>query len=158
KNFGAMIELVKLHSDGFKQIDGGGDTGFDKNDIGLTLRANTDRSNDRFHRFELKLGYGDEVSHETYTGLSLADFAQTPHRRYAATAQDRMKWDHERLLLTHRFEADGNTVITTQLYHNRFARVWRKLNGFDNGGSLHDILVAPASGNNAVFHAILAGQ
>jgi Fe(3+) dicitrate transport protein len=152
-----MIEVVKLHSDGFKELDGGGDTGFDKDDVGLTLRANTDRGPSDYHRVELKLGYGDEISHETYTGLTTSDFANNAYRRYAATALDRMKWDHERFLLSHHYAIGGHTSLNTQIYHHRFARTWRKLNGFDNPSSLHDILAAPQSGNHGVFYAILTG-
>ena len=58
----------------------------------------------RLHQLDLKLGWSNERSDETYPGLSDADFAVTPQRRYAATQRDRMDWDHLRLQLAHRFE------------------------------------------------------
>ena len=36
KHWGVMAEYVKLRTDGFKELDGGGPTGFDKNDVQLT--------------------------------------------------------------------------------------------------------------------------
>lgn len=76
-NFGYLVEAMNIQSDGFKDLDGGGDTGFDKNDVMVKLRYDLDsKSFDQV--FEIKLAYSDEVSDETYLGLTDADFEQTP--------------------------------------------------------------------------------
>ena len=47
-------------------VDGGGDTGFTKSDWMLKLHANNGVASRIFQRVELKLGYADESSNETY--------------------------------------------------------------------------------------------
>lgn len=157
-HFGVLIEGIKLRADGFKEIDGGGETGFDKNSVQLKARANTDTSSTLYHQVDLKLGYSDEVSHETYTGLTDEDFDDAPYRRYAATRRDKMEWEHTALQISHRVEVGAAFDLTTDVYRNDFHRVWRKLNGFDTDTSLAEILANPDAGNNAVFYDVLTGQ
>jgi len=158
KNFGWLVEGVKLRTDGFKQLDTPGTTGFDKNEAVVKLRANSSPSADTYHELELKLGYGDEVSDETYTGLSDADFAANPYRRYAGTQLDRMDWKHYQAQLSHTVTM-GSLTVSTQLYRNDFARDWRKLSGFNLADrDLSEILANPTAGNNAVYYALLTGQ
>lgn len=158
KHFAVMTEMVRLRTDGFKEIDGGGETGFDKNDLNVSMRANTDPVGATYHQVDLKFGYADEVSNETYTGLSDADFDAAPYRRYSATRLDRMTWDHVTLRASHRVELAGNLDVTTTLYRHDFSRSWTKLNGFDSDRSLRDILADPMAGNNAVFYSVLTGE
>ena len=157
EHVGILVEGVKLRSDGFKQLDGGGNTGFDKNDAQLKLRLSSDSARSIYHQLDLKVGYADEVSNETYTGLSDADFAATPYRRYAATARDRMEWDHVRMQLGHQVDIAGHVRLTTTLYRNQFSRDWGKLSGFA-GSALEDILANPDTGANAIYYQILTGQ
>jgi len=155
-HFGFLVEGAKLRSSGFKDLDGGGLTGFDRNDVTLKARARTSPG-DRFQSLELKVGLATEVSHETYTGLTDADFARTPYRRYAATELDKMDWTHLQLQLTHKLTVPG-LALTTVVYRNTFDRKWRKLDGFAGGRSLPEVLASPESGQNAVLYAILAGD
>jgi Fe(3+) dicitrate transport protein len=155
--FGVMIEAAKLRSDGFKEIDGGGDTGFDKNDIRGRLRWNSNPSAPRYHRLDVSLGYSDEDSNETYTGLSQHDFAQNPYRRYAGTRLDRFVDDHQQVVLGYEFENGGGLRIATQAYHLRFDRVWRRLNSFDGDVALFDVLANPDQGNNQIYYSVLTG-
>ncbi len=157
KRLGLMIEAAKLRSDGFKHIDGGGATGFDKHDINLKLRWNSDPSAPRFHRLDAAFGYADEHSNETYTGLSRADLAADPYRRYAATRLDRFYDDQQRLRLGYEFENGSGLRLSTQFYHQQFDRVWRKLNGFADGTDLSDVLANPMAGSNAVYYSVLTG-
>ena len=78
---GLLVEAVNLRSEGFKELDGGGPTGFDKNEAMVKGFFEPSAS----HRLELKLGYSDEVSHETYLGLTASDLEASPYRRYAAS-------------------------------------------------------------------------
>lgn len=158
-HFGVLVEGVKLRTDGFKQLDGGGDTGFDKNSLNLKLRGNTDVTGDVYNEVVAKLGYSDEISNETYTGLADADFRANPYRRYRATQLDRMDWDHTQVRLAHKLEVGASFKLVTKLYRHDFDREWRKVNGFNNPeGSLPGILADPDSGINALLYAILTGE
>ena len=155
---GFLIEGVHLQSDGFKELDGGGDTGFNKQELMLKLGVNSDLDADTFHRVELKLGIARELSHETYLGLSDADFEASPNRRYAASARDEMDWLRTQATLTHKFELGSDFEITSVAYRHDFGRLWSRLNGFQDGPSLSEILADPTSGQRAVFYDVLTGQ
>ena len=76
---GWMVEALQAGSQGFKALDGGGPTGFDKLDLLGKLRWSSAVDARFDQRVELKLGRVSELSHETYAGLTDADFAQTPY-------------------------------------------------------------------------------
>lgn len=155
---GALAEVVHLESDGFKQLDGPGrpNTGFSRTEAMLKLGAHTDRYAERSHRLELKLGLAREISHETYLGLSDADFAAAPHRRYAASALDRMQWERLQVELSHVF-VNGAFDLATTAYWHAFDRAWRKVGRFRGGPSLEAILDDPESPSHSTFHRILTG-
>jgi Fe(3+) dicitrate transport protein len=160
EHLGWLVDVIKLNTDGFKELDGGGDTGFDKNGVTIKLRANVDRTASIYHQLDLKLGYSDELSNETYTGLTGADFADNPYRRYRATELDRMDWRHYQVQLAHHVRFADLFELTTTAYHHDFSRDWRKLDGVKNAMPLEDILAAqPAAPgtNNALFYDVLTG-
>ncbi|NQZ90399.1 MAG: TonB-dependent receptor [Colwellia sp.] len=158
-NFGYLVEAVHIEADGFKELDGGGDTGFDKNDV--MAKFQYDFSNGQYNQIvELKLSYADEKSDETYLGLTDADFQQNSNRRYVASQDDLMAWDHQQIQFTH-FIGNEDFDITTRVYRNDFERSWNKINGFKDGAvvsDLQDILANPESDANAPFYQILTGQ
>ncbi|MEM7292252.1 MAG: TonB-dependent receptor [Pseudomonadota bacterium] len=159
EQFGWLVEGVHLESTGFKELDGGGDTGFDKNDGVVKLRYNSDFEADVYHQFDLKIGYADEVSDETYLGLSDADFAANRNRRYAASQRDEMEWDHTQFNLSHFYDPYEEYTINTIVYRREFSRVWDKLNGFSGDApTLQAILENPGSPINAVYYDILTGE
>ncbi|NQY64372.1 MAG: TonB-dependent receptor [Alteromonadaceae bacterium] len=157
-NFGYLLEAVNMQSDGFKVLDGGGDTGFDKNDLMLKLRY--DLTSKEFSQvFELKVAYADEKSNETYLGLTDQDFKANAYRRYAASQLDNMDWQHSQIQFTHFLEADKFDV-TTRVYRNNFERQWFKVNGFKAGFITRDlqyILAEPEEETNALFYQVLTG-
>ena len=153
-----LLEGAALRSSGFKELDGGGDTGFDRKDLVAKGGWNSDPDRAFYQEVELKVGYADEVSNETYLGLTDADLEANPLRRYAASQLDRMKWNHWHLQASHRMRGAGPFDLTTTVYHLRFDRTWKKLNGFDSETGLSEILSNPESGNNAVFYQVLTGQ
>jgi Fe(3+) dicitrate transport protein len=157
-HWAVMAEYVRLRTDGFKQLDGGGPTGFDKSDAQLTAQVSSSASAAIYQRLELRLGYGAETSHETYTGLTDRDFAAAPQRRYAGSQLDEMAWDHWRLRASHRLELGAHTRLDTVAYRHRFHRTWGKVDGFVGQRDFHALLAEPASGANAVYYAILAGR
>ena len=68
-----------------ERIDGGGDTGFTRNEFMVKSDYHWAQAAARNVITEVKLGYSDEGSDETYLGISDDDFAVTPDRRYAAS-------------------------------------------------------------------------
>ncbi|SHI11385.1 TonB-dependent receptor family protein [Ferrimonas marina] len=159
-DLGILLEGVHVESDGFKSLDGGGDTGFDKNEVMAKLRY--DIQGERLNQvLELKLVYADEVSDETYLGLTDADFRQDPLRRYRASALDRMEWEHSQVQFNH-FLAGPDFDLTTRVYRNDFSRAWAKLNGFQSVSpqtdrDLSEILQNPEESLNSLYYDVLTG-
>jgi Fe(3+) dicitrate transport protein len=147
-HFGWLLETYQLQTDGFKRLDGGGPTGFDIQDYVAKARVTTSLNARVYQDLQLKAGYYDETSDETYVGLTVQDFAVTPLRRYAASQKDRMRADHRQLQLRHFLRA-GSLDITTTAYRNGFARNWYKLQSV-NGSSIADVLSDPESGADAI--------
>ena len=67
ENFGWLIDGYSLGTDGFKYLANGGDTGFDVSDFVGKVRINSDVRGDSYQELELKLGYTDHESRETYS-------------------------------------------------------------------------------------------
>jgi Fe(3+) dicitrate transport protein len=158
KNWGVMAEYVHLRTDGFKELDGGGDTGFDKNDIQVVGRIMSDPSATTYHALDLRVGYGTETSNETYTGITDADFAAQPQRRYRASQLDQMNWDHLRLRANHRVDIGLNTRVETAVYRHKFHRAWGKVDGFVGQRDFYGLIAKPSTGANQLYYAILTGE
>ena len=160
--FGYLFEALNLSADGFKDLDGGGDTGFNKNSF--MAKFNYDLSNDDIDQLiEIKLEHDTEGSNESYLGLTEEDFNLTPNRRYAASSRDRIEWEHSNVLLSHFVEAQDST-LTTRAYYNKFARSWNKLNGFGSSVdissvvAIEDVIASPTNGSNADFLEVIRGE
>ena len=125
-NFGYSIEYLNYNSNGFKELDNGGNTGFDKNDLVAKFKIKTNSDVKIGQTFELKFQYADEISNETYLGLTEADFATTPFRRYAGSQEDEMNTEHLQFMGTHTISFSASTRITTTAYLNDFNRNWYK--------------------------------
>ncbi|GGB61991.1 TonB-dependent receptor family protein [Blastomonas aquatica] len=154
---GAFAEGVYEHSNGFKTIDIGGDTGFEI--VDTTLRFGL-RTTDRRHSLEFKFQRNNERSDETYLGITLADFAVDPNRRYNASQRDVMNVAHETFQLTHSSKIGSDVTLTTIAYRTDTARSWYKLNDVRNAAntgwsSLADVLANPTA--NPLQFADLVG-
>jgi Fe(3+) dicitrate transport protein len=147
RHLGFLLEGVRLQNDGFKQLDGGGDTGFAKNELMGKLRYVPLPGAAVHNELELKLGYSTEESDETYLGLTDADFRANPLRRYGASREDHMSWTRWQLALRHLADFGGGRNITTTIYHHDFDRTWRKINGVA-GLDILDVMKNPASARN----------
>jgi Fe(3+) dicitrate transport protein len=158
EHWAVMAEYVRLHTDGFKELDGGGPTGFDKGDLQATARVMSAPTAAIYHQLDLRVGYGTETSRETYTGLTSTDFEAAPQRRYLASQLDEMRWNHWRMRASHRLELGANTRIETVAYRHRFHRAWGKVDGFVGQRDFYALLAEPAAGANAVYYEILTGQ
>ncbi len=139
---GFLVETAQQRSDGFKQLDGGGDTGYDLQDYRAKLSYTHDTGEWPKQRFELRFGRSDQHSDETYLGLTDADFAATPTRRYAASALDNIDVEHTDAQLRHSIAFNDNIDISTVVYEHETTRAWYKLHDL-TGASLGAVLDNP---------------
>ncbi|MGB5332189.1 MAG: TonB-dependent receptor [Woeseiaceae bacterium] len=140
-----LLETVQASNDGFKSIDGpvGGDTGYDVEDYIAKFQLDSDPASTLYQSLRMKLGFTDQVSNETYLGLTDADFRANPNRRYAASANDRFVSDHEQYQATYVIDAGKNWRGKITAYRNDFARNWYKMQSV-GGESLNEVLLDPA--------------
>ncbi len=127
-NFGYSVEYLNLNSDGFKNLPDGSNTGFDKNDVVAKFRINSNPDAVFKQSLSFKFQYADEVSNETYLGLTQTDFDASPFDRYASSQEDKMTNDHIQFMVTHKMDFSKQFRITTNAYYNGFSRNWYKLN------------------------------
>ncbi|MEM6989934.1 MAG: TonB-dependent receptor [Myxococcota bacterium] len=158
KGFGVLLEAARVQTTGFKELDGGGDTGFGRNDAMVKLGYETPSERAVTHDIELKGGFATENSNETYLGISRSDFESTPYRRYAASDGDNMSWWRSQAELTYVLRKEETMEVEARLYRHDFDRVWRRLNAFRGGPALTDVLSNPDTGQTAVLAAILRGE
>lgn len=130
--WGWLVETVQRNSDGFKEIDRSDrDTGFDIEDYMLKVGWQSDGSGLQ-QRLLLKAQYSEEMSNETYTGLTDADFAENSYRRYGLSEIDQMNNRHNGLNLVYSLDLRDDLTATATGYYNTFARDWFKLGGTDS--------------------------
>lgn len=137
--FGGLVEGLVERSDGFKELDSGGDTGFDISDAVFKLAIRSAPGAAFPQTFELKHQRYDETSDETYLGLTLADFRDRPYRRYRGSQEDVMDVEHTTWQATHRIELTDWLDLTTVVYRTETSRAWYKLNDVLSGGALRSI-------------------
>ena len=130
---GFLLETHQWQSDGFQSIDrGGNDTGLDVADYTAKLAW---APADSRHRVELKLQYAEQDSNQSYLGLTDADFATDPWRRYGVSTLDNIHTEHEQAILRYEFAASDNLALKATAYNNEHARNWYKTEGIDLDGS-----------------------
>lgn len=154
---GFLLEAIHVQTDGFKTLDTGGNTGFDKNELMAKWRIQSSPSAEIFHRFDLKLGLSTERSNESYLGLSDEDFEETPYRRYAASELDEMKWHRGQLEATYSVFPSDSIELRLTAYRHQFARDWFKVERL-GGVGVDQVLGNPDSPVNRLYYDILTGQ
>ena len=163
ENSAYLIETHLWETDGFDSVKNStADTGFDKNDLIIKLRLNSDAGKKGvYHELNLKYQDSDESSDQSYVGLSDADFKTDPHSRYGLTAYDNMDNAHDTFSMNYIVDLGDLEFIAT-VYENDFSRNWFKVDQIDNkavygmGSGINDIIDAANSGN-ANASAILNG-
>ncbi|MBL9022796.1 MAG: TonB-dependent receptor [Myxococcales bacterium] len=156
--FGVLLEGVHEANDGFKHIDGlDADTGFSRNEVMGKARYSFGSAEALLHELELKLGFANENSNETYLGLTDADFEVDPYRRYAASQLDRMEWWRSQIALTHTATRGDDLELKSTFYRHDLTRTWRKVNAF-RGAAIADVLADPEAPRNAIFYGVLTGE
>jgi len=145
KNFGFVTDYFNFSSDGFKDLDGGGNTGFDKSDYLAKFRVNSNLDAKTYQSLTFKIQYSEEEANETYLGLTDEDFEENPYRRYRASSEDVMNAEHQQYQLTHFIQVSPSLNISTTGYLNKFKRNWYKLDDVNLGErvSISNILSAP---------------
>jgi len=162
KNAAMLIETHNWQTDGFDSIKGSNeDTGFDKDDLVIKLRLNTDADANVYQELNIKYQDSDESSDQSYVGLADADFRRDAHARYGFSAYDNMDNNHE--TTSFNYIADfGNLEFSATMYENDFARNWFKVDKIDNnkvyghGNGINNIIAA-ANAGEATASAILNG-
>ncbi len=144
ENFGWMLETYQASSYGFKNLDSGGDTGFDIADYVGKFRVNTDATVESYQELEFKFNVYDQDSEETYLGLTEEDFQADPFRRYSGSQLDNIQVDHTQLMLRHYGELNDVLDLTTSIYRNDTDRIWFKTESV-GGAGIASILDDPAN-------------
>jgi Fe(3+) dicitrate transport protein len=159
--FGYLLEVNQIGDNGFKTLDNGGDTGFRTRDILGKFMFQSSPDASVYQRLELKLGYHDELSDETYLGLTRDDFENSPFHRYAASQMDQMETEHTQISLRHFALLSEAVDVTTTIYRNDFTRAWYKLHDLNTDalgvstGNLSQILRNPQE--HLIEYNILTG-
>lgn len=160
KNIGYMAETFQYGSNGFKELDGGGNTGFNKADYHIKVRLNTADKAKISQSVTFKALQVNELSNETYIGLTETDFNNTPFRRYAASQKDKMEATHRLFSVTHLIQPVAAFKIITTAYTTNFSRNWYKAGTiYDSTGAkpaISDILSDPNSFSEG--YKILTGE
>ncbi|MEQ9469043.1 TonB-dependent receptor domain-containing protein [Ekhidna sp.] len=153
---GFLVETFQYGADGFKELENGDDTGFDKKDYQIKVGINTKADAKVYQSLNMTMGQTFEDANETYLGLTASDFDDNPYQRYAASQLDNMDAEQSRFSLQHYIEMPGGVNIVTTAYRNDFARNWYKLQGIVDGPSLSSVLDNPETFPAA--YQLLRGQ
>ena len=138
-NFGYMVEYLNYNSNGFKALGNDLNTGFDINEITSKIRLNSSDQSLISQSLEFKFHYYDEISNETYLGLTDDDFDINPSLRYPGSEKDKMDAEHTQYLITHQLNLSERFKITSNFYHNGFKRNWYKLDDIVYNGDSQKI-------------------
>ncbi len=155
KNFDYVFEVNRLASNGYKQLDGGGNTGFDRRDVMGKLRWHSPANAAKPQSLTLKFVNTTELGNESYLGLTYNDFKANPLRRYAGTQKDLLDLNHQSISLSHNINPLKKLSINTTAYFAKTYRDWARANSF-GGKSINTILNDP-NGQQAAYN-IMTGQ
>jgi Fe(3+) dicitrate transport protein len=159
---GFLVEGLHLSTDGFKELPGAEDTGFYRNDWMVKGSYVIDPEAEIRNELKIKLTYSDELSNETYLGISDDEFDADPLQRYPVSLLDRMRNHRTSLVATHVLDPSDDVKVTTNVYRHDYYRIWRKANRFRgtdaDGEQLFDVIVNPRNNPvNDVYLNVLRG-
>ena len=153
ENSAILLEGMRYGSTGFKELDGGGDTGFVRNAFDAKWRFEPASARDQV--LTVKFGYADEDANETYLGLTDADFDRDPVRRYPASQLAHFQSSHTLAHVNYGVAVTDELRLNAKAYWNRFEREWNKVDGFLAGPTLQSAL-ARAGGSRQ--YRLLLGE
>ena len=125
----------------------GGESGLLISDYTLKARF---APRDSRHRFDVKLQFADQVSDQSYLGLTDADFARDPFRRYGVSALDEIETDHGQVILRYAYALGTSAEFSAVAYNNTHARNWFKTEGIDFDGSEDAQALSRTSWSNVI--------
>jgi len=128
KHIGFLIETFQYSADGFKTLQNGGNTGFNKADYLAKLKFNTSKKSKIYQSITFKIAQTAEKSNETYLGLTSLDFDENPYLRYSASALDNMQTLQHQYSATHLIKFSKKLEFITSVYYSNFKRNWFKIN------------------------------
>ncbi|MEW5249647.1 TonB-dependent receptor family protein [Microbulbifer sp. 2201CG32-9] len=124
---GWLLETHQQYADGFREIDGAGSADIQVEDYVAKGRLRSDAGARYQQQLDVKLQYSEEKSGVSYVGLTDADLAANPNRRYGLTALDEMQNRHSTVQLNHSIALSEGFSLHTQAYYNKFKRDWFKV-------------------------------
>ncbi|MEN9939280.1 MAG: hypothetical protein RIR61_87 [Bacteroidota bacterium] len=133
----ASLEWLRQHSNGFRQMDGGGRTGFDFNELVFKSQFRMNSRNTLLFKAMGKM----EDSPQSYVGLTEADFAENPYRQYALAQKDRFTTQFGQAWVRHLWTGRRSSVSTTA-YAQYFGRNWYKLEAITEPGGTRTSLAS----------------
>lgn len=155
QNFDYVFEVNRVASSGFKQLDNGDNTGFDRRDLMAKLRWHSDAKAKVQQSLMMKIVSLTEQGNETYLGLTYEDFKANPLRRYAATQKDLLNMTHNHISFLHTIKPIKNLVVHTTAYYSNTFRDWARVNAI-GGQNVNNILGNPTQFASA--YQIMTGQ
>ena len=151
--FGYLFEVLHDENSGYKLLDySNGNTGYAKTDLMVKIRYKTNLINFPT-AFELKVSLTDELSNETYLGLTDEDYNKNPYSRYSSSQKDQMNADHFQVSLMNSIQLSQNSNLSLVFYRNNFKRNWYKLSKV-NGTSIGSLLSGGNSHKNYSFLSV----
>jgi Fe(3+) dicitrate transport protein len=162
EHLGVLVEGLHLTSTGFKELDHRAteprpDTGFSRNEWMVKVSYVPDPQARVQNTFGLKLNYANEVSNETYLGLTDTDFRASPYRRYSSSSLDKMSWNRTGIAATHDVVFSRSFRIKSTAYRNDLDRTWNRLSGI-RGGDISTVLADPGAARNRALYSVLSGR
>lgn len=140
--WGVLVEGMQFGSDGFKVLPSNAPTGFAKTDGLIKLMWSADAERRLQQSVQVKVGFVDELSHETYAGLAAADFEANTYQRYTASERDAMEAEQNQTVLRHVATVSERWTMETDLYRTRFHRNWYKLDGYESATGARQSLLS----------------
>jgi len=127
ETLGYLFEYLNFNSDGFKTIEGGGNTGFDIDEFLLKFKIDLFKKYNTNHTIEFKFQNYNEISNETYLGLTESDYDSKPLYRYPSTQKDKMIAYKNQYVISYILDFSDRFKVTTSAYNNFFRRNWYKI-------------------------------
>ena len=147
---------MHLRSTGFKQLDGGGDTGFEQQ------RMDVEGALPAVHRSGGPTGDPPEARvlrrrlTRVLPGPDRRGLPRRPLRRYRASQLDRMQWHRTQVVASYQARLRQAFTIDAAIYRQDFSRTWRKVNRL-GGAAVASVLANPTTARNAVLYNVLTG-
>ncbi len=146
-HFGWLVEGHTQATDGFGEIDRASNSaGFDKDDLMLKFRANSDAGAAVYQQVDLKFLYAEEDSDQSYIGLTDRDFKRDSDRRYGLTREDNMSNRVKSASVGYLVDTDAFSVHT-QAYYQEYKRNWYKVDRID-GRSISNTISCANTGSS----------